>query len=74
MVLALDTFPENSDWTKASWDIPARDETELLDYLSSFQMTLEHFRTLPVYAWNAPHMPWLAKARSAKEIFDDQAA
>lgn len=71
MVANPDLLPAGADWTKATWDIPASNQQELWDYLASFQMTVEHFRTLPVYKMNAPTMPWLAKVQSPREVAEN---
>lgn len=60
-MLKLDASVTNSDWTKLyAWDIPATNETEMLAYLAQIGMTVEHFKTLPVYRYNAIALPWLA--------------
>lgn len=60
-MLDLDANIENSDWTKRfAWDIPATNADELLAYLAQVGMSVEHFKTLPVYRYNAIAIPWLA--------------
>lgn len=46
----IDADPENADWIKAgAWDLPKYGSVEFFKYLNFVGMTLEHFKTLPVY-------------------------
>ena len=51
-ILNIDANIENADWTKQTWDLPKYKSKEFMDWLKSSGMTLEHFRTLPVYKIN----------------------
>ena len=52
MVLNIDANLENADWTKQKWDLPKYKSKEFMELLKFSGMTLEHFRTLPVYKFN----------------------
>jgi len=43
--IRIDDKPENQDWLKRTWDLPAYKSTEFLEMFPD----LDHFRTLPVY-------------------------
>ncbi|MGD0397579.1 MAG: hypothetical protein ABSC04_01550 [Syntrophobacteraceae bacterium] len=46
----IDADPENADWPKAGkWDLPEWGTPEFDAYLKSTGMTLEEFKSLPVY-------------------------
>ena len=46
----IDADPENADWPKAGkWDLPEWVTPEFDAYLKSTGMTLEEFKSLPVY-------------------------
>lgn len=47
----LDEDLENADWTKRTWDLPKFGSKEFDQFLSASGMTLDHFKTLPVYRW-----------------------
>jgi hypothetical protein len=59
MTINLDADLENADWTKTTWDLPARNITELRAWLEDVGMTPEAFKLLPVYLWNVDQMAWL---------------
>jgi len=48
-MLNIDAQLHNADWTKQSWDLPPYKSEEFMEHLENTGMTLEHFRTLPVY-------------------------
>jgi hypothetical protein len=52
MVLNLDEDLENADWTKMKWNLPEYKSEAFFKVLKSMHITLEHFKTLPVYKWN----------------------
>ena len=45
----IDAQLHNADWTKQSWDLPPYKSEEFMEALDDMDMTLEHFKTLPVY-------------------------
>jgi len=47
----LDEDLENADWTKRTWDLPAYGSKEFDEFIATSGMTLDHFKTLPVYRW-----------------------
>jgi hypothetical protein len=52
----LNPDPWNPDRTKATWDLlPPYPSKEFMDYLKASGMTLEHFKTLPVYVHGIKH-------------------
>lgn len=55
----IDSDLKNADWTKQSWSIPANSVDELKRFLRSQDMTVAHFKTLPVYRWNVEKLEWL---------------
>lgn len=48
-VIYVDRDQQNADWTKLTWDLPPYKSREFMNLLKMNNMTLEHFRTLPVY-------------------------
>lgn len=44
-----DAKTSNADWLKRTWDLPPYKSKEFMSLLKKMDMTLEHFRTLPVY-------------------------
>lgn len=57
----IDANPNNADWTKQSWDIPANSLDELRQWLASQELTVEQFKALPVYRFNIKKLAWLAE-------------
>ena len=59
--LSPDAMTENADWTKQTWDLPVHSVEELRAYLEARDITVEHFKTLPVYTLNVekPGLGWL---------------
>jgi hypothetical protein len=51
MSFCIDSKIENADWTKKKWDLPEYKSEEFFQVLKRMGMTLEHFKTLPVYKW-----------------------
>jgi hypothetical protein len=45
----IDSDPYNADWTKRTWDLPPYKSKEFMLLLTSWKMTIDHFRRLPVY-------------------------
>ncbi|AWD92974.1 hypothetical protein HSE3_gp022 [Bacillus phage vB_BceM-HSE3] len=46
----IDSDLRNADWTKRSWDnLPQYKSKEFMEYLKLQGITIEHFKTLPVY-------------------------
>ena len=61
-MINLDADIHNADWTKRTWDLlDVEDEDDLMEHLSDTGMSLEHFKTLPVYKFNVNKLPWLAE-------------
>ena len=60
-MLNIDAYPMNADWTKQTWDLPAKNVDELRAYLKASGQSAEHFKALPVYKLNAtkPGFEWL---------------
>ena len=48
-MLNIDAQLHNADWTKQSWDLPPYKSEEFMEKLDNMDMSLEHFKTLPVY-------------------------
>lgn len=48
-ILYIDAQIHNADWSKQSWDLPPYKSKEFMEQLEMTGMTLEHFKTLPVY-------------------------
>lgn len=60
MTIDLDSDVANADWTKRyTWDLPTTADG-LLAYLGQIGMSVEHFKTLPVYTVNQHRFAWLA--------------
>ena len=51
-VLYPDAETSNADWTKTKWDLPKYKSEEFYRILNTMGITIEHFRTLPVYKYN----------------------
>jgi hypothetical protein len=49
MALDIDSEVHNADWTKGAWDLPPYRSEAFMTWLRAVAMTLDHFRTLPVY-------------------------
>ena len=49
----------NADWTKQTWDIPAKNVRELRAFLKTQGTTVAQFKALPVYRQNVGRLPWL---------------
>ena len=47
-VPGMDRKLHNADWTKRSWDL-TRDEAQFREWLAARGITIEQFKTLPVY-------------------------
>lgn len=52
MILRLDEDLDNADWTKGTWDLPYKDVESLRAFLKRSGMSVEHFKTLPIYRFN----------------------
>jgi hypothetical protein len=52
---------DRPDWPKRTWDLDIDNVEELRQFITSIGMTVEEFKTLPVYVWNVvkPGMEWL---------------
>jgi hypothetical protein len=59
--MQADADPMNADWTKKSWDLPYHDVDGLRAYLKASNISVEHFKELPVYRMNVdkPGLGWL---------------
>ncbi len=57
--LRVDESIDNADWTKQSWDLPYDNVEDLHAYLDAQGITVEHFKTRPVYRFNLKTQPWL---------------
>jgi hypothetical protein len=65
-VVNIDADPNNADWIKHPRDLPGVHDAETLrQYLATVGMTIEHFKTLPIYQRNVnkPGMEWLRDLR-----------
>jgi hypothetical protein len=57
-----DDDPLNADWTKQTWDLPARSRSDLpalREFIKASGMTIAQFKRLPVYALNVKRLRWL---------------
>ena len=63
MTDALTIYPDadsmNADWPKRTWDLPFNNAADLRAWLEARGMTVEHFKTLPVYRFNVGKLEWL---------------
>ena len=59
MTIELDADLHNADWTKRTWDLPARNVDELRAWLKEQGMMAAAFKRLPVYQFNVDKLPWL---------------
>jgi len=52
VTIDLDAKVQNADWTKVKPDLTVTTGAELRAELARQAMTVEHFKTLPVYIFN----------------------
>lgn len=50
MAYNIDEQLENADWPKRTWTLPPYKSEEFMARLSSWGMTLDGFRSLPIFA------------------------
>lgn len=53
MTVNFDGYLENADWTKTSADVDLLTRAGLDAYLAEHKMSVEHFKSLPVYRANS---------------------
>ena len=52
-MINIDKNIEDADWTKRTWDLHnVKTKTQLLRLLKLFDISLDHFKTLPIYKHN----------------------
>ncbi len=60
MGINIDAGSHNADWTKRTWDLLDIDSKEkLLRHLERAGMTVEQFKSLPVYKFNKDKLDFL---------------
>jgi len=47
----IDAKVSNADWLKRTWDLPPYGSKEFFEVLKQMHITLDHFKTLPVYKY-----------------------
>lgn len=68
-MINLDADTRNADWTKTTWDLHNVNSAEdLVEYLASIDMDLEHFKTLPVYLNNVDKIEWLKSIHKLEKL------
>jgi hypothetical protein len=60
-VIDLDADLVNADWTKQTWDIPAKNVEELRAFLRQHRMSVKAFKRKPAYlaVKDRPGFAWL---------------
>lgn len=61
MTIDLDAKVQNADWTKVKPDLGVTNAAELRAELARQGMSVEHFKTLPVYRFSREHFDKLLK-------------
>jgi len=59
----LDAKVQNADWTKVKPDLGVTNAAELRAELARQGISVEHFKTLPVYTFNRAHFDKLLEEK-----------
>ena len=60
MTINIDKNLLNADWTKQTWDLlDISSKEDLLEYLERKNISVEHFKELPIYKFNNEKIEWL---------------